>query len=264
MTQTMYLGRLKAYPGELTNDTRQKNSQHTSRLNDLHSFQDVTFVIPTMNEEKNLLHVLPLIPAEAEIIIIDGHSIDKTIDVAKSLRPDARVFVQSGRGKGNAMRYGFRQATRDIVITYDADGSFSPTEIAHFVSPLREGYDMVKGSRFMFGGGTQDMPRMRRIGNRVFTILTNMCFGTHYTDLAYGFHAFRRSILEKVDLTSDGFEIDTEMYIKAKKANLKTLEVPSVEKPRVHGQGKLKSVPDGYRILKTIFRERVYSWKAAT
>ena len=105
------------------------------------------------------------------------------------------------------------------------------------------------------------MPRLRRFGNRIFTMLTNLFFHTHYTDLAYGFHAFRRSILRDIELTSDGFEIDTEMYIKAKKAGLKILEVPSIENTRVHGQGKLKSLPDGFRILKTIMRERAYGWQ---
>ena len=139
MTQTAYLGNIKVPGGEISRAKTQEDYQYDSRIDNLQKFHDVTFIIPTKNEERNLPHVLPMIPSEAEVILVDGHSTDNTIDVARMLRHDIRVFYQTGRGKGDAMRYGFSLATRDIVITYDADGSFSHKEIARFVSPLREG-----------------------------------------------------------------------------------------------------------------------------
>jgi glycosyltransferase involved in cell wall biosynthesis len=217
---------------------------------------DVTFIIPTMNEEQNLSHVLPGIPKEVEIILVDGNSRDNTVKTAKSLRPDVRILIQPGRGKGNAMRYGFMRATRDIIVTFDADGSFGIDEAARLIRPLHAGYHLVKGSRFILGGSTEDMPFVRRFGNRIFVLITNVLFGCGYTDLAYGLHAFRREILDTVKLTSDGFEIDTEFYIKTKKAGFKVLEVPSKESKRLNGSGKLRSVPDGWRILKTIVKAR--------
>lgn len=220
---------------------------------------DVSIIIPTKNEEHNLPYILPMLPPDAEVILVDGHSTDRTIELARKLRPDIIVLTQPGRGKGDAMRYGFKQAGRDFIITFDADGSFSTGEIDAFAAPLRKGYDLVKGSRFIRGGATLDMPLLRRLGNWAFVTLANLLFGTRYTDLAYGFHAFRRSILEKVILTSDGFEIDTELYIKAKKAGLRIVEVPSCEYARIKGEGKLQSFPDGWRILKTIIRERIGS-----
>ncbi|MBN2076585.1 MAG: D-glycero-beta-D-manno-heptose 1,7-bisphosphate 7-phosphatase [Dehalococcoidales bacterium] len=219
---------------------------------------DLSIVIPTMNEENNLPHVLPYLPKDAELILVDGHSKDKTIEAAKKLRPDIVILIQTGKGKGNAMRQGFSSATRDLIITYDADGSFRTEEIESYISPLRNGYDMVKGSRFLQSGGTKDMPRLRRFGNSGFTTLTNILFGTGYTDLAYGYHAFRRDILDKVEFTSDGFEIDTEMYIRTKKAGLKVKEVPSFENERIYGEGKLSSFSDGWRILKTILKEKFF------
>ena len=217
---------------------------------------DLSIIVPTMNEEQNLPHVLPYLPRDAEIIIVDGHSSDKTIEVAKKLRPDAVILVQPGRGKGNAMRYGFKHATRDLIITYDGDGSFRTEEIDPMLNSLRDGFDLVKGSRFLPNGGTNDMPFLRRVGNRGFTMLTNLFFGTHYTDLVYGLHGFRRELLDKVEFVSDGFEIDTEMYIKTKINGYKVKEVPSFEQERIHGVGKLSTLSDGWRILKTILRVR--------
>jgi len=218
--------------------------------------QDVSFVIPTRNEERNLPHVLPYIPFSAEVIIVDGHSTDNTVEVAGKLRPDARIVMQNGRGKGDALKQGFQLAGGDFVVTFDADGSFMPSEVYKFLNPLRDGYDLVKGSRFMAGGGTNDMPRLRRFGNRRLTRVANVIYGSHYTDLVYGFHAFRRQSLEKLNLYSDGFSLDAELYLKAAKVGLKVKEIPSFEESRIYGTGKLNSLRDGSRILKTIIRER--------
>jgi hypothetical protein len=99
------------------------------------------------------------------------------------------------------------------------------------------------------------MPLHRVVGNRLFTILTNLLFSTKYSDLAYGYIAFRKSAFNGIKLTSDGFEIETELNIKAAKAGLEIKEVPSFEKKRLSGEGKLCSLPDGWRILKTILKE---------
>ncbi len=218
---------------------------------------DVTIVIPTLNEEKNLIHVLPDIPPEAEVIVVDGHSADRTVDVARQLRPGVRIIGQRGKGKGDAMRLGFGQAERDIIVTFDADGSFDVAEISRFVDPLRRGFDLVKGSRRLNGGGTADMPLIRQLGNWGLTFAANRVCGARISDLAYGFHAFRRDALRRISLESDGFEIDTELYLKARRAGLKVLEVPSYESKRIGGKGKLRTFRDGWRILKTIVRVRV-------
>ena len=105
----------------------------------------VTLVIPAFNEERNLLHVLPMIPQLVdEVIIVDGHSIDNTVVEARKLCPWARIIYQEGKGKGNALRTGFGQATGDIVVTMDADGSMNPNEIVRFVEALRNGYDFAR------------------------------------------------------------------------------------------------------------------------
>lgn len=216
----------------------------------------ITALLCTLNEEKNLPHVLPRLPEDIdEVLIVDGRSRDKTVEVAKKLCPRARVVFQPGKGKGDALRYGIKRARGDIIVMLDADGSMSPEEIPRFVQPLLEGYDFVKGSRFLPGGGTSDMPKHRKFGNWVFTTLTNIFHRTKYTDLCYGYNAFWKKAFKKVFFKGNGFEVETEINIKINKAGLKVIEVPSFETERLNGEGKLHSLKDGYRILTTIFKE---------
>jgi len=200
--------------------------------------------------------MIPDLPEITEVILVDGGSTDDTVKVAQELIPQIKVLYQNGKGKGDALRYAWQNATGDIVVTLDADGSIDPLEIPSLIEPLLNGCQLTKGSRFLPGGGTVDMPPHRRFGNWVFTNLSNILFGSKYTDLVYGFHAFKREILEKIDVQSDSFAIDTELYIKVKKAGLKVAEVPSFETKRIYGSGNLKSLKDGWRILKTIYKER--------
>src|SRR3954468_244073 len=114
----------------------------------------VSVVIPTYNEARNLPHVFALIPDDVhEVIVVDGRSVDDTIEVARSLRPDVRVVLQNRVGKGNAMACGFAAATGDVLVMLDADGSADPREIPRFVGALVEGADFAKGTRFANGGG---------------------------------------------------------------------------------------------------------------
>ena len=218
----------------------------------------ITAIVPTRNEEKNLPHVLPKIPpVVGEVLLVDGHSTDDTVAVAKRLSQEIRVTYQDGKGKGNALRYGITEATGDIIVTLDADGSMDPEEIPTFIAPLLAGYDYVKGSRFLPGGNTLDMPWPRRLGNKIFTVLVNLLYKTKYTDLCYGYNAFWRKAFQQVILNSDGFEIETEMHIKAAKARLKVSEVPSFERARLNGKGRLGTFKDGWRIFRTILLKRV-------
>src|SRR5688572_31381819 len=117
----------------------------------------VTVVIPTLNEAKNLPLVLAEIPAEYEVVIVDGWSTDGTAEVARQVRPDAHILRQRRKGKGDALARGFASATGDIVVMLDADGSADPKEIPRFVEALVGGADFAKGSRFMPGGGSSDI-----------------------------------------------------------------------------------------------------------
>jgi cellulose synthase/poly-beta-1,6-N-acetylglucosamine synthase-like glycosyltransferase len=122
----------------------------------------VSLVIPARNEARNIAWVLEQIQdTVTEIILVDGNSTDVTLTTARSYRPDIRVVPQEGVGKGSALRTGFLAATGDVIVMIDADGSMSPQEIGHYLHFLANGYDFVKGSRFISGGGSLDITRIR-------------------------------------------------------------------------------------------------------
>lgn len=222
----------------------------------------ITALLCTLNEEKNLPYILPGIQQYVdEVLIVDGYSKDNTVKIAKELCPNAKILYQPGKGRGDALRYGIKNARGDIIVTPDADGSNTPDEIPAFIKPLLNGYDFVKGSRFISGGGTADMSLHRKFGNWVFVTLTNILYGCKYTDLCYAYSAFWKKSFEVVSFEGNGFEVETEINIKIKKAGLKVTEVPSYESNRRHGEGNLHSLRDGWRILRTILKERFSNHK---
>jgi glycosyltransferase involved in cell wall biosynthesis len=218
----------------------------------------VSVVIPTLNEERNLPYVLSALPRGLhEVIIVDGLSTDDTVGVARRLRPDARIVLQAGRGKGNALAAGFAACTGAIIVTLDADGSTDAAEIPRFVAALCQGADFVKGSRFAQGGASSDITRTRRWGNRALNALVNGLYGTSYTDLCYGYNAFWACCLPYMRVDCEGFEVETLVNVRIAKGGLVIHEVPSCERQRIHGQSNLHAVRDGTRVLRTIVRERV-------
>ena len=220
----------------------------------------VSVVIPAKNEAANIAWVLRHMPPTVdEIVLVDGHSVDGTVAAATKERPDIVVAQEPEGGKGAALQAGFAAATGDIVVMLDADGSMHPAEISRYVALLASGFDLVKGSRFMAGGASTDITTLRRLGNRGLLALTNIIYGTRFTDLCYGFCAFRRSALSALALSASGFEIETELIVHATMAGLRISEVPSVESPRRYGQSNLRTFRDGRRVLWTLLRERAAS-----
>jgi peptidoglycan/xylan/chitin deacetylase (PgdA/CDA1 family) len=218
----------------------------------------ISVVIPVRNESQNLYYILPRIPSiVSEVILVDGHSTDGTIDVAKQLQPAIRIIEQKGQGKGDAVRLGFAACTGDIIVMLDGDGSTDPQEIPRFVQALLQGNDFAKGSRFIAGGGSTDITPLRRLGNYALCQLLNLLFWIRFSDLCYGYNAFWRTCLESIELDSSGFEVETQISLRVHKARLKIIEVPSMEHPRIYGQSNLRTFRDGWRVLKTIVKERL-------
>jgi glycosyltransferase involved in cell wall biosynthesis len=216
----------------------------------------VSLVIPVRNEARNIAWVLDQIADDVdEIILVDGNSTDATLITALSARPDIIVIPQEGKGKGSALRTGFRAATGDVIVMMDADGSMAPQEIRHYLHFLANGYDFVKGSRFICGGGSLDITPFRRLGNKFLLSVFNKAYSAQVTDLCYGFCAFQRRYLEALELTATGFEIESEMVVRAMQAGLRIAEVPSMEMPRRHGESNLNAVRDGIRVLRTLLRD---------
>lgn len=231
----------------------------------------VTVVIPAKNEAQNLPHVFAGLPSDIhEVILVDGDSTDNTVNVARRLRPDIIIVGQTRKGKGNALACGFAVATGDFIVMLDADGSNNPEEIPRFMTALREGADFAKGSRFMPGAGSSDISRIRQFGNLWLNKIVNHLYGTRYTDLCYGYNAFRRECLSVIDLEAgepddtdegamqwgDGFEVETLINVRIAKAHLRVAEVPSFERSRRFGASNLNAFSDGIRVLRTIHAER--------
>nr|WP_231751103.1 glycosyltransferase family 2 protein [Mycobacterium sp. NAZ190054] len=220
------------------------------------STMTVSLVIPVRNEARNIAWVLEQITDDIdEIILVDGKSTDATVITARSYRPDITVVAQQGTGKGDALRAGFRAATGDVVVMMDADGSMAPQEIRHYLHFLANGYDFVKGSRFIAGGGSLDITPFRRAGNKFLLAVFNSLFDSELTDLCYGFCAFHRRYLDLLGLEATGFEIEAEMTVRASQAGLRIAEVPSMEMPRRYGKSNLRAVRDGFRVLRTVLRD---------
>jgi Glycosyl transferase family 2 len=223
----------------------------------LNAVPAVSVVIPALNEAKAIGWVLERIPEwVTEVILVDGRSADATEIVARDLVPDLVVVHQPQLGKGAALRAGFAAARGDIIAMLDADGSTDPAELARFVRALQSGADFVKGSRHLPGGGSEDFTRLRKGGNRAFVRLANLLYGCDFTDLCYGYCAFWRRTLPLLALAADGFEIESELVLRAVKAGLNVGEVPSVELCRRAGASNLNAVRDGWRVLWTIMAER--------
>jgi glycosyltransferase involved in cell wall biosynthesis len=218
----------------------------------------VTVVIPTKNEAANIGWVLSRIPAWVdEVIIVDGLSSDGTVDVARQYLSGIVVVNEERRGKGAAVRAGFAAATGDIVVMIDADGSMDPGEIGRYVTSIQDGADLVKGSRVLDGGGSADLTMLRNLGNRFLLFGANRLFRTRFSELCYGYMAVRRRSIDALALVSDGFEIETEIVVRAVRCGLVISEVPSFEAPRRAGASNLNVARDGLRIVRTLLMVRL-------
>jgi glycosyltransferase involved in cell wall biosynthesis len=219
--------------------------------------RSLSVVIPAKNEAANIGWVLERMPPLVdEVVVVDGLSTDGTLEVAKMIVPDVVVVHETTKGKGAALRAGFAAAKGEYVVMLDADGSMDPVEIGRFVEQLDAGFDMVKGSRFLDGGGTEDMTWLRRFGNARLLEVANTVYGTTFTELCYGYCAFRRNALAKLNLDAVGFEIETQIVTRAVLAGLRIAEIASVEYPRRSGESNLNTFRDGWRVLMTMLRER--------
>jgi len=217
----------------------------------------ITALICALNEEENLADVLLKIPQWAdEIILVDGHSTDRTVEVAKEARSNIRILCQPGNGKGDALKYGFEHSSGDIIVTLDADGSTDPEEMYKFVEPLLNGYDFAKGTRFL-RRLPRNKPWYRILGNWIITTIFDVLFLRRYTDLCSGYNAFWKKDMEEVIRWSpDGFENEPLINSMITKKKVKVIEVGHSDDGRLNGQCKELAWRQGFKAIKTIMRER--------
>lgn len=224
----------------------------------------VSFVIPALNEEGIVGKTIKSIPVDeieeagydVEIIVVNNNSTDNTAQEAKDA--GATVFLEKNRGYGNAYIRGFKEATGDIIIMGDADGTYPLKQSMDFINYIvDDGSDFVIGSRFKGTIEKGAMPALHQyIGNPLLTKMLNILFNSEYSDTHCGMRAFTKDALHKMNLTAPGMEFAVEMVIEAREKNLNIKEIPISYKKRGGGEAKLSSFTDGWRHVKYMLKRR--------
>ncbi len=216
----------------------------------------ISVVIPTLNEEESIGHVLDKIPKdkkyEWEIIIVDGNSKDRTREIAE--KKGAKVIIEKRKGYGRAYKTGFQHASGDIIVTMDGDDTYPAEDIPKLVEYLvKNNLDFISCERFsrMKKGA---MSLTHKIGNMILTLATRILFGVKIKDSQSGMWIFRRSILKDLNLTSDGMPFSEELKIEAWR-KFRCEEVP-IEYRERKGEVKLNTWKDGYRNLVFLIKKK--------
>ena len=212
-------------------------------------------IIPAYKEEEGLPIVLEkvfkFIDDSYEVIVVDDGSPDKTSEKA-SYFPCKLVRHERNQGKGEAMKTGAREAQGENIIFIDADDTY-PVEAIPGIAKDLESFDMVVASR---ARGRENIPRFNRMGNSILAWLIRVLHGSKVKDPLTGLYGLKTDYFERMQLSSEGFSIETEITIKAARMKLRVTEVGIEYKPRL-GEQKLGGIRDGWRILKTTIGEKI-------
>jgi dolichol-phosphate hexosyltransferase len=221
----------------------------------------VSVVLPALNEEEAIGKVIDEVPVkeleakgyETEIIVVNNGSTDKTAKIASA--HGAKVIDEPNRGKGLAIRTGFKSVTGDFVFMLDSDFTYPAGHITQMLDLLEGGYDVVLGSRLK--GSVEDgaMKKLNLVGNHILAFMANILYGTRISDLCTGFWGFKVEVIRSLHLDAVGFELEANMLIEVAKHKYRVGEVPIEYRKRVT-RSKLGSVRAGFRIGRTLLAKR--------
>lgn len=230
----------------------------------------LSIIIPVFNEEKTISKILSKIKQTKlqknlikEIIVIDDGSSDQTSEILKKDEGSFRYFRHNKNlGKGAAVKTGLQKATGEILIIQDADLEYNPEDYSKLVTPILEGLaEVVYGTRLknyplnLWGNKKTVLP-IHLIANRLLTMLTNILYGGHLTDMETGYKIFRREILNHIKIRSNKFDFEPEITAKVLKQGVKILEIPIKTMPRTYNEGKKIGWRDGVVAIWTLIKYR--------
>lgn len=227
----------------------------------------ISVVIPCYNEVNTLEEVINRIkkvPLDIEIILVDDGSTDGSAELAKSLEPaiDEVIYHEKNMGKGAALVSGFSRVTGDFVIIQDADLEYDPMEYLNLIKPLEEGKaDVVYGSRFMGAGPHRVLYYWHYVGNFIVTTFSNMLTNVNLTDVETCYKAFRREVVENLEITEKGFGVEIEITAKVAAMKCRIYETGISYYGRTYEEGKKITWLDGIKAIFCIIRHNIFPGK---
>ena len=215
---------------------------------------EVCILIPTLNEGKTIAGLVREFKTMGytDILVIDGHSTDDTASEAQN--SGARVVLQSGKGKGQAISQAFHLLSSKYVVMIDGDGTYLPEEIEKILLPIISGQaDHVIGNRFAnYEKGA--FTRFNLLGNNILNKIFGLAYSVWLKDILSGYRGFNYIAYKQIELNRTGFEVETEITVECVKKDFNIVEVPITYLTRVSGAAtKLRPVRDGFRIASTIY-----------
>jgi glycosyltransferase involved in cell wall biosynthesis len=225
----------------------------------------VSVIVPAFNEERNIGDTLTRIckvvessSLACEIVVVDDGSTDGTREVAHRHKVVVLHNEKNG-GKGSALHQGFKNARGDFMVTIDADGSHNPEDIPKVVDPVFHGADIVLGSRFANGQGKGSTTTLNFFGNKLINLVIWIMSGKRITDSQTGFRAYRRKLIEDLEIISKGYVVETELLMKSLGNGNVVREVPIAIQNRKNGHSHLNPLRDGFGILRSVIKFRIAS-----
>ena len=231
-------------------------------------FKSISVLIPVYNEKNTIKECIDRVLAsntcglDLEIIISDNNSIDGTQEILKEIRNDKVkcYFKNTNEGKGANIRNALQYAKGDLILFQDADLEYHPENYPELIKPfLDRDADVVYGSRLTGAKITKILGWPNLIGNKIFTLLANMLFNRIFTDIATGYKIFKREIIKKIDITSNGFEIEPEITAKiCKNKKINIYEVPISIYSRKYDEGKKVRWWDFFVYIYSLLKWRIF------